>query len=348
MPKGIRKVAARDGAGRIVVIEEPIPRPGPGQLQVEVRASFVSPGTELGGMKRIREQPGDAPPRPFGYSNSGVVIGHGEGCDDVPKGTRVACMGGGYAQHASHVCVPRNMAVPMPDAVHFEDASSIHLVATALNAVRRAELTLGEYIAVVGLGPVGQFASQWARLAGCHTLALDRLPMRLSAAKKTGVDRIVNVSEEDPVEASRDFTRGYGLDAGILAFGGDGTEAFKTIVAMMKRAPDTHQMGRITIVGGAKIEHVFASGLGNLDVRSAARTGPGYHDEAWEHGRDYPPVFMQWTTRRNLEECLEFMASGGMLVEPLITHRVGLSDAPEACEDLIQRPNEALGVVLLP
>jgi threonine dehydrogenase-like Zn-dependent dehydrogenase len=236
----------------------------------------------------------------------------------------------------------------MPDSVHFEDASAIHLVATALNAVRRAELTLGEYVAVVGLGPVGQFSCQWARLAGCHTLALDRLPMRLAAANKTGADRVVNVSEEDTVGVSTAFTCGYGLDAGILAFGGDGTEAFKMLVAMMKRAPDTHQMGRITIVGGARIEHVFASGLGNLDVRSAARTGPGYHDEAWEHGRDYPPVFMQWTTRRNLEECLGFMASGGMLVEPLITHRVGLSDAPEACEDLIQRPNEALGVVLVP
>ncbi|MDE2998723.1 MAG: zinc-binding dehydrogenase [Gemmatimonadota bacterium] len=348
MPNGLRKVAARDGAGRIVVIEEPIPQPGPGQVQVEVRASFVSPGTELGGVTRIRDNPGTAPPRPFGYSNSGVVIGQGEGCEDIPAGTRVACMGGGYALHATHACVPRNMAVPMPDAVHFEDASAIHLVATALNAVRRAELTLGEFVAVVGLGPVGQFSCQWARLAGCHTLALDRLPMRLSVAEKTGVSRSVNVSEEDPVAASGEFTRGYGLDAGIMAFGGDGTEAFKTLVAMMKRAPDTHQMGRITIVGGAKIEHVFASGLGNLDVRSAARTGPGYHDEAWEHGREYPPVFMQWTTGRNLEECLEFMASGGMLVEPLITHRVGLSDAPEACEDLIQRPNDALGVVLLP
>ena len=348
MPNGLRKAAAKDGAGRIIVIEEPIPQPEPGQVQVEVRASFVSPGTELGGVKRLRDHPRNNPPRTFGYSNSGVVVGQGEGCEDIPAGTRVACMGGGYAEHATHVCVPRNMAVPMPDSVHFEDASSIHLVATALNAVRRTELTLGEFVAVVGLGPVGQFSCQWARLAGCHTLALDRLPMRLAVAGKTGADRTVNAGDEDAVASAAEFSRGYGVDAGILAFGGDGTGAFKMLAAMMKRAPDTHQMGRITIVGGARIEHVFASGLGNLDVRSAARTGPGYHDEAWEHGRDYPPVFMQWTTRRNLEECLAFMASGGMLVEPLITHRVALDDAPEACEALIQRPNEALGVVLLP
>jgi threonine dehydrogenase-like Zn-dependent dehydrogenase len=83
-------------------------------------------------------------------------------------------------------------------------------------------------------------------------------------------------------------------------------------------------------------------------VRSAARTGPGYHDEAWELGAEYPPVFLQWTTKRNLEECLRFMASGHMQVEPLITHRVALDDAPDACEDLIQNPNAALGVVFFP
>ncbi|MDA0748790.1 MAG: zinc-binding alcohol dehydrogenase [bacterium] len=348
MAKGVRKVAAIDGAGRISVIEEPIPQPKRGQLLVEVKASMVSPGTELGGVKGRREKPSDAPPRPFGYSNAGVVIEQGEGCEDIPLGTRVACMGGGYAQHSTHGCVPRNMAVPIPDAVSFDHASSVHLAGTGLNAVRRGELGLSEFVAVVGMGPVGQFACQWARLSGCHVMALDRLPNRLEVARTCGVGRAVNVSEEDPVEVAKVFTRGYGMDGAILAFGGDGTPAFKMLVKLMKVSPDLHEMGRIVIVGGAKIEHQFASGLGNLDVRSAARTGPGYHDEAWEHGADYPPVFMQWTTKRNLEECLQFMATGGLNVEPLITHRVALDDAPEACEDLIQRPNDALGVVLIP
>ena len=348
MTDGTRKVAAIDGAGRIHIIEEEIPMPKPGQVQIEVRASMVSPGTELAGIKGRRENPSDAAPRPFGYSNAGVVVAQGEGCDDIPLGTRVACMGGGYAQHATHSCIPRNMAIPMPDEVSFEDASSIHLVATGLNAVRRAELELGEHLAVVGLGLVGQFACQWGKLSGCHVLGLDRLPMRLKGAEEAGVHMLVNVDERDPKEAAQAFTRGYGMDAGILAFGGDGTPAFKMLVSLMKVSPDTHLMGRIVIVGGARIEHQFASRLGNLDVRSAARTGPGYHDEPWEHGADYPEVFMQWTTKRNLEECLSFMASGDLRVAPLITHRVLLSEAPEACEDLVQRPNEALGVVFIP
>ena len=344
----MRKVAAIDGRGEISVIEEPMAAPKPGQVQIEVRASMVSPGTELGGVKRRRENPSDAAPRPFGYSNAGAVIAQGEGCEDIPIGTRVACMGGGYAQHATHACVPRNMAVPIPDGVSDEDAASIHLVATALNAVRRGEFHLGENIAVAGLGLVGQFTCQWARLSGCHVMGLDRLPMRLEKAAACGLHRGVDIAEEDPVAASRAFTRGDGLDGGVIAFGGDGTPAFVTLSEMMKKAPDTHLMGRIVIVGGARIDHGFAAALGNLDVRSAARTGPGYHDEAWEHGADYPAVFMQWTTRRNMAECLRFMDSGQMQVSPLITHRVALEDAPEACEDLIQNPNAALGVVFLP
>ena len=343
-----RKVAAIDGRGQISIIEESLADPKPGQLQIEVTASMVSPGTELGGVKRRRENPSDFAPRPFGYSNAGVVIAQGEGCEDIALGTRVACMGGGYAQHTTHGCVPRNMAVSIPDNVKDEDAASIHLVATALNAVRRGEFQLSEYVAVVGLGLVGQFACQWGRISGCHMIGLDQLPMRLEVAASCGLLRGVNIGAEDPVEVSQVFTRGYGLDGGVISFGGDGTPAFITLTKMMKKAPDTHLMGRVVIVGGARIEHNFASALGNLDVRSAARTGPGYHDEAWEHGADYPPVFMQWTTKRNLEECLGFMSSGDLKVSPLITHRVALDDAPDACEALIQNPNSALGVVFLP
>jgi len=344
----LRRVLAADGAGKISVIEEPIPEPGAGQVLVEVSASMISPGTELGGISRRRDRPGDAPPKPFGYSNAGVVAKLGQGVTRLSVGQRVACMGGGYAQHATHGCVPQNMAVPIPEDVSDADASSIHLVATSLNAVRRLDPEIAEYVAVVGLGLVGNFATQWARVAGCHVAGLDRLRMRMEKADTCGADLCVDPTAEEGLEALKAFTRGRGLDGAIMAFGGDGTAAFKMLVGQIKRAPDTHQMGRIVIVGGARIDHQFAAALGNLDVRSAARTGPGYHDEEWEHGRDYPPVFVEWTTSRNMEECLNFVERGAILVDPLITHRVSLGEAPDACEALIQTPNEALGVVILP
>ena len=151
-----RKILTRDGAGRLAVLEEPVAPLKPGQVLVDVETSLISPGTELGGVKRARENPSDRPPRTFGYANAGVVIEQGEGCEDIPLGTRVACMGGGYAEHASYACVPRNMAIPMPDGVTFDQAAFCTLAATSLNAIRRAELQLGEFLAVVGLGVVGR------------------------------------------------------------------------------------------------------------------------------------------------------------------------------------------------
>ena len=138
------------------------------------------------------------------------------------------------------------------------------------------------------------------------------------------------------------------MDCGIICFGGDGTAAFEQIYQMLKQAPDTHRMGRIVIVGGARISHGFAAALGNVDVLSAARTGPGYHDEAYEHGNDYPPVFVEWTTRRNLEEVLRMIAEKKLDVQSLITHEYPLDQAAEGCDRLIFSPGEALGVVFLP
>lgn len=345
----IRRVLAIDGAGRFVVVEQPVPEVRPGQIRVRVQASLVSPGTELGGVPGRRKNPKpDAAPQPFGYSNAGEVISVGEGVTRFAPGQRVACIGAGYAQHATEAVVPQNLCIPLPDEVSYPEGAFLMLSATALHAVRRAEPEIGEHFLVVGLGPVGQLCTQWARVAGTHVMGWDRLPLRLETARKAGCDRVVNVAEEDEVAAAQEFTRGHGMDAGIIAFGGDGTDAFRQIVKTLKLSPDTHRMGRVVIVGGATITHMFAAGLGNVDVRSAARTGPGYHDDAWEHGADYPPVFMSWTTQRNLEECLRFLIEGRVQYRPLITDQVSLADAPAACDTLVERPGEALGVVIEP
>jgi len=330
-------------------VEEKIPDLRAGRIGVRVRASLISPGTELGGVGRMRENPDpDRPPRPFGYANAGVVEALGEGVDRFEVGQRVACMGGGYALHADYVCVPQNLSVPIPDGVSFEEASFAHLAATALQAIRRTGPLFGENGVVMGLGLVGNMSAQFARLCGCHVLGVDRIPLRTEIGRRVGIEEVIDGKTQDPVAASEAFSRGYGMDFGIIAFGGDGNEAFEQIYQSLKQTPDGHRMGRIVIVGGAVVSHLFAAGLGNVDVRSAARTGPGYHDDEYEHGRDYPRVFVEWTTRRNLEECLRAIGDGRLKVEPLITHRLALGEIGRAVDLLVEEPGKALGVVLQP
>jgi len=278
-----RKCVARDGAGIISVIEEDVPSCGPNEVLVEVRASMISPGTELGGTKAQRERPNaSVGPQKFGYQNAGVVLEKGAGCSDFEVGQKVACMGAGYARHASHGVVPKNLVVPLPDEVSFDAAAGNSLAATALQAIRRADLRLGETLAVVGLGIIGQISCQFGRLSGCRVMGVDLLPMRLDLARELGADAVLDPGTVDAGQAIQEFTGGYGLDAAIMAFGGDGTEAFRMLVANMKTAPDTHQMGRIVIVGGCTVTTKYAAACGNIDVRSSARRGPGYHDDDWD------------------------------------------------------------------
>ena len=336
-----------DERGKISLEEGPIPKPGSGELLVEVHASLISPGTEMGSVKTRRAKP--TPPGtkcPFGYQNAGDVIAKGEKCDEFEVGTRVACMGRDCAFHTTYACVPKNLAVPIPDNVTYQEGAFTNLVGTALHAIRRAQLRICENVVVVGLGIVGQLCCQFAKLSGCYTMGLDRLPLRLKIAKELKADIVVNVEKDDPVDIAKRFTRGYGMDCGILSLGGEGSEAFNQVVQMMKTPPDKIKTGRVIIVGGCGISQELWTRFGNIDIRISSKTGAGYGDAQYQHGRDYPPVYVQWTTKRNLEEIFRLISEGQLNVKSLITHEYPLDKLNEACEILIESPGKALGVIL--
>jgi hypothetical protein len=105
-------------------------------------------------------------------------------------------------------------------------------------------------------------------------------------------------------------------------------------------------MGRITLVGGCTIEIGGGAASGNLDIRSASRTGPGYHDSNYEYGADYPEAFVQFTTQRNLREIITLISEGRLKVDPLNTHNIPIDKAAEAGDLLIDTPDKAIGITL--
>ena len=344
-----RHVAAVCTDGHIRLVERDVPSLEPGAVLVEVHASLVSPGTELGGWHSLsakRKKPGDeAKPKPFGYSNAGVVLETGEGVTEFKPGDRVACIGSGYAQHADFAVAPHNLCVPLPDAVTYAQGSYAMLAATALHALRRGEPSLGEFAAVAGLGLVGQLTARLYQLAGCYVIGWDTIPLRVEVARQWGIDAAAVVGAENEVETTKEFTNGAGLDAAVIAFGGEADSTVKSIEACMKRSPDGHPMGRIVVVGGAKFQ--FTGSLTNIDIRRSSRTGPGYHDEAWEYGPAYPPVFMRWTTRTNLELCMRLISEGELNVDALTTHVIPLKRVDEETSAILADPDRILGVVFV-
>ncbi len=344
-----RTFAYLPGNGRIETAEGPVPELKAGTVLVEVHNSLVSPGTELAGgwraLKALEKEPKPCDePKPFGYSNAGVIAKVGEGVTRFKPGERVACIGAGYAQHATMAVVPHNLCFHLPDEVSFADGTYAMLAGTALQALRRGEPELGEYTAIVGLGIVGQLAAQLYRLNGSFVIGWDMIGKRTQLASELGADAVVQVGKEDEVEITKAFTGNMGLDAVVLAIPGKGDKAMESIMKTMKCSPDTHIMGRVIVVGGVTFEY-SSSPVRNLDIRHAGRTGPGYHDEPWEVGPDYPPVFMRWTTRTNLELCLRLIAEKRLQVTPLTTHTIPLAEVGERIPALLDDPDSMLGVV---
>jgi len=347
---GVRHVAALDATGHGRLITEAVPQLKEGTILVQVHASLISPGTELSGAARARKTPSASPgaPRTFGYQNAGHVLEVGAGVTEFKPGDRVACIGAGYAQHANYAVVPKNLCARLPDNVSFEEGAFAHLAMTALHAIRRGQPELGEHLVVVGLGLVGQLAARIGQLAGMFVMGWEKVPFRCEIAKGWGIDGTTLIGKEDETEKGATFTRKLGFDMAVIAFGGDGTQALESVRKVMKVSPDTHSMGRICLVGGLSTTCSWGASLGNLDLRCCARTGPGYHDESWEHGKcEYPAVFMRWTTRSNMEYVLRLMSEGKLDVKCLITHRLPLARIDEAVTAHIENPNAILGTILL-
>jgi len=345
-----RKVAAVCGDGHLRVIEQDSPELKRGTILVDVRASLVSPGTELNGWRGLAQRrknpdPGAAP-RPFGYSNAGTVRRVGEGVTEFQPGDRVACVGAGYALHTDLAVVPHHLCAALPGKVTFAQGAYAMLAATAMHTLRRGEPEFGESVCVLGLGLVGQLTGQLYKLAGNYVIGWDRIDRRLQIAKAWGIDGTVHASAEDEVAATRLFTRGLGLDAAVLANAGECDETVDKLVRAMKVSPDGHPMGRIMIVGWPTFRFDrLIGGMNNIDIRRCSRTGPGYHDDAWETGPAYPPVFLRWTTRTNLDLCLRLIEEGRLNVDSLTTHRIPFSNLDARIDRLLDDADSMLGVI---
>ena len=121
-----------------------------------------------------------------GYSAAGEVVAVGEGITDLAAGDLVACAGAGQANHADYVAVKRNLVCRIPHGCPVSLAASATVGAIALQGVRRAAPQLGERVAVLGLGLIGQITAQLLRAAGCDVIGLDLDPARVERARSAG------------------------------------------------------------------------------------------------------------------------------------------------------------------
>jgi len=370
----LKQVVQNFKTGVVSVEDIPVPRLRRGCVRVRNRASLISSGTEGGTVKlgkmsllgKARARPEQMKkviktlrtegilatvnavnrtldlPIPLGYSCAGVIQASSDEITDLPVGTPVACGGAGMANHADFVVIPRNLCVPIPSGVSFQQAAFTTVGSIAMQSVRIANTRLGENVVVIGLGLVGLIVAQILKAAGCRVFGIDIDPQRIKWVEENGICPAVLRSADNIHDKILRFSKGYGADAVII------TAAVESNDPVALAGEITRYKGRVVVVGRTIMNAPRETYLfKELQLCTSYAYGPGADDPTYEiEAYDYPIGYVRWTENRNMESFLNLLSDRKININPLITHEFPVEKAPTAF-DLITTSKELnIGVIL--
>lgn len=200
--------------------ETAIPKPGPGQMLVKVRAIGLNFADIMG---RFGVYPGTPrPPFILGLEFSGDVVEVGSGAKIFKGGERVM----GYSRHGSHaefVCISENLATELPATMGYEEGASFLVVyLTAYHGiVRLANIRKGEKLLVhAAAGGAGLATLQLAKHIGAEIFGTVGSEEKKELALKNGADHVINYNTTDFAVEVKRLTSNYGVDVVMDAVGG--------------------------------------------------------------------------------------------------------------------------------
>jgi propanol-preferring alcohol dehydrogenase len=314
---------------RTVIIEHfPDPVPGMGEVVVRIKAAAVC-GSDMHNYRmpsgeRMRQGAAGIIP---GHEPSGIVHAVGEGVTHVAVGDRVAvyhfrscghcqeCRAGdmmwcderrGYGgpihgSDAEFLLTDARNCLPLPDNASFALGAMLMCVGgTAYQVMQKLDARVGKPIAVFGLGPVGLAGLLFAQAMGADVIGIDMSPNRLELASRLGARRVVDASNEDVPVAIRNWAGAGGVAASFESSGSPVAQA--TSVEVTARA------GRVAFVG-------FGSGAPSITPASFIEK------QLTLMGSFVFPIDAY-------ETILDFVQTRNVPLESMVTHTVGIDDAP--------------------
>ena len=325
-------------AREVALADEPHPKLGPGEVRVETLYSGISAGTELtfyrGSNPHLHRRWDDErrlfvnrrvehpyPLAGFGYEEVGRVVAPAPG--DLVWGAW---------GHRSSAVVPADAAAArvLPPGLRPIAGVFGRIGAIALNAVLNGEVSIGDTVAVFGLGVPGLLATQLARLSGASVVAVDRVERRLELARRFGA-RVVDVGQEQPAETIKALTKSRGADVSIELSG--------SYDALAEAVRATAANARVVAAG-------FYQGGGE-----ALRLGEEFHHNrvqlvSSQISSVAPRLAGRWDRVRLEQTVMRLAAERRLELEALVSHVVQAAEAAEAFRLLDERPEEAVQVVL--
>ncbi len=324
---GMRAVQLLAPGQPVVDREVPIPKCGPDEVLVRVRAAGICHSDVH---YRAGRSPVEPLPLTLGHEVAGEVVEVGRDvllhnvgdavclhylvtcgrCAHCLNGREMFCATGKMLGHftaggwAEYITVPARNAVPLPHNVAFEHGAVMMCSsATVWHALQRGRLVGGETVLVIGAGGLGMSAVQLAYVQGAAlVIAVDRDPAKLSLAARFDAETVdaTGLSAAEVVEAVRAITGGRGVDVALELVG----RADPVQVALGSLAP----RGRVVIVG-----------LNDTPV--AVDT---YRDLI---GRDAELIGSNDHLLTELHELVDLAAGGRLQLHDVVTQRVPLEAA---------------------
>jgi L-iditol 2-dehydrogenase len=305
-----------------------------GEVLVKVRAATTC-GTDLKIFQRGYVEGVIKLPTVFGHEWAGEVVEIGEGVSWPKVGMRVRagnsapclrchmCQKGSFnlcedmmwlwGAYAEYIKVPARMVLvnmqEIPSHVSFEEAAVTEPLACVLRGVEKANVKLGDSVAIIGAGPIGLLHLLTVKRMGAERIIVtDLIDERLEFARELGADETVNAQQTDVVKKVRERTEDYGADVVIEAIG----------------LPNTWEQAlRMVRKGGTVLE--FGGCPPNTEIKVST--------ELLHYG-DVTVIGAFHTTPTHFKKALNLIASKTINVEPLITRKMPLAKIEEAFETL--------------
>jgi L-iditol 2-dehydrogenase len=212
---------------------------------------------------------------------------------------------GGFAEFA--VAPARNL-LRLADEISFAEGAMVEPAAVTLHGMMRVDVGPAETVAVLGCGPIGLCAIQFAGILGAgRIIAADIARDKLELARAAGADECIDASQGDVVQAIRDSSDGKGVEVSVETAGVARTQEQALRI--------TKKKGRVLYLGTAHKDVVIPPETFERIVRNELSIFGSWNS----YSAPFPGV--EWRAT------LDYLARGLLKLRPLITHTFKLSEA---------------------
>jgi L-iditol 2-dehydrogenase len=335
------------GVGFLELREVPEPTPGADEVLIAVKTCGIC-GTDI---HVWNDKFPYWPPVILGHEFAGEIVAAGAATSLFKVGERV--VGEPHTQACGHcylcrtgniqICpmkrspgwgidgamtkylkMPERLLHRIPDSMSYDLAALVEPTANVVHdVVERARINAGDFVVVLGPGPIGLLAALTARAAGARHVVIVGAPadeeIRLKKARELGFETVLNAAQVNPVEAVRDLTEGLGADLVIECSGA--APAIASTVDLIRKK------GRICVIG---------------------LTGKDSIPFPWDKAafKVCDVVFNLSTSYTSWDRTIHLIASGRLPAGQVITHRLPLREWRTGFDGL--QAHKELKVLLIP